>query len=133
MNSRAIPSISALLALACAPSQASHPGATPVVPASVTTSRPPFPASTRFLRIIATNDFHGALEPRPDANGIRRGGAAYVAAAIDRARTECTPRCETLLVDAGDLFQGPPASNLSFGRPLVQYYNSMGYPASGAG
>ena len=92
-----------------------------------------FPAGTRFLRIIATNDFHGALEPRPDANGVRRGGAAYVAAAIDRARNECAPRCETLLLDAGDLFQGTPASNLSYGRPVVEYYNRMGYAAAALG
>ena len=93
----------------------------------------PFPAGTRFLRIIATNDFHGALEPRPDANGVRRGGAAYVAAAIDRARDECAPRCETLLLDAGDMFQGTPASNLAYGRPVVEYYNRMGYAAAALG
>jgi len=96
-------------------------------------TQPEFPAGTRFLRIIATNDFHGALEPRPDANGVRRGGAAYVAAAIDRARNECAPRCETLLLDAGDLFQGTPASNLSYGRPVVDYYNRMGYAAAALG
>jgi 2',3'-cyclic-nucleotide 2'-phosphodiesterase (5'-nucleotidase family) len=92
-----------------------------------------FPKGTRFLRIIATNDFHGALEPRPDAAGVKRGGAAYVASAIDRARRECTPACQTLLLDAGDLFQGTPASNLSFGRPVVEYYNRMGYAASALG
>ena len=129
--------------LGCTPSQVRHGGEVDVqptvpavnlpVPAAVTTSRPAFPTGTRFLRIIATNDFHGALEPRPDANGVLRGGAAYVAAAIDRARKECTPRCETLLLDAGDLFQGTPASNLSFGRPVVDYYNSMGYAAAALG
>ncbi|MEP6858356.1 MAG: 5'-nucleotidase C-terminal domain-containing protein, partial [Gemmatimonadales bacterium] len=87
----------------------------------------------RFLRIIATNDFHGALEPRPDANGVQRGGAAYIAATIDRAQKECGPRCVTLLLDAGDLFQGTLASNLSFGRPVVDYYNRMGYAASALG
>lgn len=93
----------------------------------------PFPAGTLFLRIIATNDFHGALEPRPDASGVRRGGAAYVAAAIDRQRKDCAPRCETLLLDGGDMFQGTPASNLSFGRPVVDYYNKMGYSAAALG
>ena len=109
------------------------PAVAPLAPASVSASRPPFPTGTRFLRIIATNDFHGALEPRPDANGIRRGGAAYVAAAIDRARAECAPRCETLLLDAGDMFQGTPASNLAYGRPVVEYYNRMGYAAAALG
>jgi 2',3'-cyclic-nucleotide 2'-phosphodiesterase (5'-nucleotidase family) len=110
------------------------PAAQAVPPAPILPAGPPeFPAGTQFLRIIATNDFHGALEPRPDANGVRRGGAAYVAAAIDRARTECAPRCETLLLDAGDLFQGTPASNLSYGRPVVEYYNRMGYAAAALG
>jgi 2',3'-cyclic-nucleotide 2'-phosphodiesterase (5'-nucleotidase family) len=109
------------------------PAVAPLAPASVNASRPPFPTGTRFLRIIATNDFHGALEPRPDANGVRRGGAAYVAAAIDRAREECAPRCETLLLDAGDMFQGTPASNLAYGRPVVEYYNRMGYAAAALG
>ena len=95
--------------------------------------QPAFPSGTRFLRIIGTNDFHGALEPRPDAAGVRRGGAAYVATALERARRECAPYCETLLVDAGDLFQGTPASNLSYGRPVVEYYNTMGYAASALG
>lgn len=92
-----------------------------------------WPDGQRFLRIIGTNDFHGALEPRPDANGVRRGGAAYVASAIDRARRECAPACETLLLDGGDMFQGTPASNLSFGRPIVDYYNKMGYAAAALG
>jgi 2',3'-cyclic-nucleotide 2'-phosphodiesterase (5'-nucleotidase family) len=108
-------------------------GATVSPSAAVPQSRLSFPAGTRFLRIIATNDFHGALEPRPDANGVRRGGAAYVAAAIERARAECAPNCETLLLDGGDLFQGTPASNLSYGRPVIDYYNRMGYAAAALG
>ena len=113
---------------------ASSPARIDSVPlGTVARAQRPLPAGTRFLRIIATNDFHGALEPRPDANGVRRGGAAYVADAIDRARRECAPRCQTLLLDGGDLFQGTPASNLSFGRPVVDYYNRMGYAASALG
>src|SRR4051812_2127780 len=100
---------------------------------AVARAAPSVPPGIRFLRIIATNDFHGALEPRPDANGVLRGGAAYVADAINRARRECEPRCQTLLLDGGDLFQGTPASNLSFGRPVLEYYNRMGYAASALG
>lgn len=95
-------------------------------------SSPVDPAAPR-LRIIATNDFHGALEPRPDANGVMRGGAAYTAAEIDRARRECTSPCESILLDAGDLFQGTAASNLAFGRPVMDYYNRMGYAATTIG
>jgi 5'-nucleotidase len=86
------------------------------------------------LRIIGTNDFHGALEARPDANGRRRGGAAYLASAIRRAKEGCTPpACETLILDGGDEFQGTPASNLAFGRPVVAIFNEIGYAAGAVG
>jgi len=98
-----------------------------------TTLAGPLAAGAPRLRIIATNDFHGALEPRPDAGGVMRGGAAYVAAMIESAKKECAPQCETLVLDGGDMFQGTPASNLAFGRPVVDYYNEMGYAAAALG
>lgn len=79
------------------------------------------------LRVISTNDFHGALVPGPDAQGVVRGGAAYVARAIQNARAECTGECVSILVDGGDLFQGTAASNLTYGRAVVEYYNKVGY------
>jgi 2',3'-cyclic-nucleotide 2'-phosphodiesterase (5'-nucleotidase family) len=86
------------------------------------------------LRIVATNDVHGALEPRPDANGVMRGGAAYVAAAIRRAAAECAPpNCHVVLLDGGDQFQGTPASNLAFGRPMVEIFNQLGLAAAALG
>lgn len=86
------------------------------------------------LRIIGTNDFHGALEPRPDETTALRGGAANLAAAIRRAQRECQPpECVTLLVDGGDMFQGTPASNFVFGRPVVEIYNYLGYSAAALG
>ena len=95
-------------------------------------ARPPRPATR--LRIIGTNDFHGALEPRVDSRGVRRGGAAYLAAAIRRAREECVaPQCVSLLVDGGDQFQGTPTSNFAFGRPVVRLFNQLGYVAAALG
>ncbi len=79
------------------------------------------------LRVISTNDFHGALVPGPDAQGVVRGGAAYVARAIENARSECTGECVSILVDGGDLFQGTAVSNLTYGRPVVEYYNKVRY------
>jgi 2',3'-cyclic-nucleotide 2'-phosphodiesterase (5'-nucleotidase family) len=88
----------------------------------------------RRLRLIGTNDVHGALEPRPDANGVMRGGLAYVASAIKRAEAECAPpQCLALLLDGGDEFQGTPASNFAFGRPIVDIFNALGYAASALG
>ena len=92
------------------------------------------PRPATRLRIIGTNDFHGALEPRPDATGRRRGGAAYLATAIRTAAAGCiSPACETILLDGGDEFQGTPASNLAFGRPVVAMFNALGLAAAALG
>jgi 2',3'-cyclic-nucleotide 2'-phosphodiesterase (5'-nucleotidase family) len=94
---------------------------------------PPATAAPRRIRVIATNDFHGAFEPRADARGVRRGGAAYVATAIEQESRNCTASCAVLLLDGGDMFQGTPASNLQYGRPIVQLYNMLGYTAAALG
>jgi 2',3'-cyclic-nucleotide 2'-phosphodiesterase (5'-nucleotidase family) len=97
-----------------------------------TRARPPRPATR--LRVIGTNDFHGALQPRTDSRGVRRGGAAHLATAIRKARAECVaPACETLIVDGGDQFQGTPASNLAFGRPVIRVFNELEYAAAALG
>ncbi|HET9809560.1 MAG TPA: 5'-nucleotidase C-terminal domain-containing protein [Candidatus Limnocylindria bacterium] len=110
---------------------AMHRGAiAPATPTTIPVARVgPLP---RRVRIIATNDFHGTLEPRVDARGVRRGGAGAVAAVIARARTECAG-CAVLLLDGGDMFQGTAASNLVFGRSVVAIYDALGYTASALG
>lgn len=85
------------------------------------------------IRIISTNDFHGALEPRPDGNFGMRGGAAQVAAMIRRAESECSGTCASIFLDAGDEFQGTPASNLAYGRPVTELFNTLGLAASAIG
>jgi 2',3'-cyclic-nucleotide 2'-phosphodiesterase (5'-nucleotidase family) len=91
-------------------------------------------AGGRWLRIITTNDFHGALEPRRDSSGILRGGAVALAGIIGRARAECqAPVCRSILLDGGDMFQGTPASNFAFGKPVVELYNLLGYTAAALG
>lgn len=85
------------------------------------------------LRIISINDFHGALEPRPDGSQGNRGGAAHVAQAVRSAQRECGDSCVTVLVDGGDMFQGTAASNLAFGRPVVRFLNTLGFAAGALG
>src|SRR5699024_3146483 len=85
------------------------------------------------LRIVSTNDFHGALRPRADARGVMRGGVAHVATAVERARAECGAGCAFLLVDGGDMFQGTPISNFTYGRSVVDAYNALGYAAAALG
>ena len=97
-------------------------------------SRAPAPVTGPRLRLIGTNDVHGALEPRPDDAGVMRGGMAYVAGALERAERECAPpSCTWLLLDGGDEFQGTPASNLAFGRPVVDIFNNLGLSAAALG
>ena len=91
-------------------------------------------STEHYVRVISTNDFHGALEPRPDAKGVRRGGAAYVATAIARARAGCVaPRCVALVLDGGDEWQGTPASNLAYGRRGIPIFERWGVAASALG
>ena len=86
------------------------------------------------LRIVAINDFHGALESRPDDRGVRRGGAAALVAAVRRATAECAPpECHAIVLDGGDEFQGTPASNLAYGRTVVPIFERMGVAASALG
>jgi 5'-nucleotidase len=99
-----------------------------------TSSAHRLPAPVTRLRIIGTNDFHGALDPRRDARGVLRGGAAALAATIQRAEAECVaPSCQWILLDGGDEFQGTPASNLAYGRPVSDIFNALGYAAAALG
>jgi len=85
------------------------------------------------LRVMTTNDFHGALLPGTQtwSNGREVGGAAAIAGMMDRLAAECG--CPTLRLDAGDVMQGTPVSNLSRGRATVEAYNAMGYAGVAVG
>lgn len=88
----------------------------------------------RWLRIIASNDFHGAFDARPDGKGIHWGGAPYFAGAIAAARAECAPpACASVWLDGGDEFQGTPASNVTFGASVVDLFARLGLSASALG
>ena len=92
-------------------------------------------ATGRWLRVIGTNDFHGGLEPRDyNAEGVVRGGGAYLVSAIKAARAECRPpSCESMWVDGGDQWQGTLASNLTLGRPVTELFNRFGLDAAALG
>lgn len=91
-------------------------------------------SSGRWLRIISTNDFHGAFEARADGNGVPRGGAPYLASAILKARAECPQAtCTSIWLDGGDEFQGTPASNLTYGASVVSFFARLGLSASALG
>ncbi len=85
----------------------------------------------RTLRVISLSDFHGALSNRPDDRGRSQGGAVALSAAIEKAQRECTGQCQSLVVDAGDLFSGAAASDWDAGKPTVAVFNRL-HVAAGA-
>ena len=90
-------------------------------------------ADSTLLRILAINDFHGALEPRvyPWSKGRPVGGAAALAATFDSAAARCS--CAVLRLDGGDEMQGTLASNLVYGRSSIEAMNALRLDAAVVG
>src|SRR5690606_39046888 len=86
-----------------------------------------------LLRVLSTNDFHGALLPREAswAKGRMAGGAVAVDALMDSLEAACD--CPTLRLDAGDQFQGTLVSSSTAGRSTVEFFNRMGLDAAAIG
>ncbi len=82
-------------------------------------------AETR-ITLLHTNDVHSRLEPFPDDDpryaGL--GGAARRAALVKRLRRE---NPNTLLLDAGDAFQGTPYYNVYRGEADYRVMSAIGY------
>lgn len=74
------------------------------------------------IEILSVNDFHGAL-----AETGRNPGLAKLAAFL-KAESAQNPG-NTIIVSAGDMFQGTPDSNLLHGRPVMQAMNEIGFAA----
>ena len=91
------------------------------------------PVRGATIRVIAISDFHAALVARQEPNGRRLGGAVALSAAIAKAQRECTGQCSSIVVDAGDLFTGSPASDWDAGRPTVAIMNRLGVVAGALG
>ena len=81
-----------------------------------------------LLTILHTNDVHSRLEPFPMDGGRNQGlgGVAARASIIQSVREE---NPATLLLDAGDIFQGTPYFNLYKGEPEIKAMAKMGYDA----
>ena len=89
-------------------------------------------AGTVDLTILHINDFHGYLLPTPGKDGKPgTGGMAYIAKMVSRERAK-NPE-GTLLLAAGDMFQGTPISNLFRGKPVIEAMNLMGFDAMALG
>jgi 5'-nucleotidase len=88
-------------------------------------------AQGRFT-LLHTNDTHARLDPFPDNHPTLAGlgGIARRSAAVKAIRAE---QPATLLVDAGDIFQGTPYFNFYKGALDLELMTDMGYIASTIG
>jgi len=89
-----------------------------------------WPARPESLLILHTNDIHAHLMPFEDPEGTLVGGAAARAALIARLRG--FPG-KTLLLDAGDVFQGTPFYNFFRGVPDYRSMSLARYDAGALG
>lgn len=112
-----------LLAALAAAALAAFACAAPVALAS-------WPAQADSLVILHTNDIHAHLFPYENARRERLGGAAARAALIGRERAGAA---RTLLIDAGDVFQGTPYYNFFRGVPDYRSMSLMRYDAGALG
>lgn len=85
---------------------------------------------------LSTNDMHGQVETGKtvkDSGGVYQpvGGAAFNMVYVNNYRA-LNP-LGTTLMDAGDMMQGMPISNLLNGASVVDVYNHMGYQVATVG
>src|SRR5207302_1564534 len=108
------------------PAAARAPVRQAFTPSAVVVARP----DSTLLRVLAINDFHGALEPQvwPWSAGRPVGGAAALKPWLDSLARGCF--CTTIRLDAGDEMQGTPVSNFNFGRPAIAALNAFGIDAA---
>jgi 5'-nucleotidase / UDP-sugar diphosphatase len=88
-------------------------------------------ASVLRLDLIHTNDHHARIEPVLNGEAVVHGGVARRKTLIDNIRNN-TPH-PSLLVDAGDVFQGTLFFNQYSGMADLEFYEAMGYEAMAIG
>ncbi|HEU4767522.1 MAG TPA: metallophosphoesterase, partial [Pyrinomonadaceae bacterium] len=77
------------------------------------------------ITILHTNDTHSQIDPLPSNDrNAGKGGVARRATLVKRIRQE---NPNTLLVDAGDVFQGTPYFNFYRGEVEYKAMSAIGY------
>ncbi|MFB9054283.1 bifunctional metallophosphatase/5'-nucleotidase [Formosa undariae] len=88
--------------------------------------------TTKKITILHTNDVHSHIDPFGPNEGDRanKGGVARRASLIDKFRIE---NPNTLLLDAGDIFQGTPYFNFYGGELEFKLMSKLKYDAATIG
>lgn len=83
-------------------------------------------AGETLITILHTNDTHSQIDPLPesDAQNAGKGGVARRATLVKRVRKE---NPNTLMIDAGDAFQGTPYFNYYKGEVEYKSMSLIGY------
>ena len=84
------------------------------------------PADEKLITILHTNDTHSQIDPLPANDGQYpdMGGVARRATLVKRVRKE---NPNTLMIDAGDVFQGTPYFNFYKGEVEYKSMSLIGY------
>jgi len=99
--------------------------ALPRLPVAATT------AADTVITILHTNDTHSQIDPLPDNDQYAgKGGVARRATLVKGVRKE---NPNTLLIDAGDAFQGTPYFNFYKGEVEYKSMSAIGYDAGTIG
>ncbi|HNT52581.1 MAG TPA: metallophosphoesterase [Candidatus Syntrophosphaera sp.] len=86
------------------------------------------------LDIMFSNDVHAGID-RAQATFMnpdfppQLGGGASAATLIKQVRALGNDKRASLLLDAGDFFQGRPVGTVTKGRAVMEYMNTIGYDA----
>lgn len=88
--------------------------------------------NTTKITILHTNDVHSHIEPfgKNSGENANKGGVARRATIIDKLRLE---NANTLLLDAGDIFQGTPYFNYFGGELEFKLMSMLKYDAATIG
>ncbi|MBF8151417.1 metallophosphatase [Winogradskyella sp. F6397] len=90
------------------------------------------PAKTKKITILHTNDVHSHIDPfgPEDGRNANKGGVARRASLIESIRQE---NPNTLLLDAGDIFQGTPYFNYYGGELEFKLMSMLKYDVATIG
>ncbi len=100
---------------------------------SVAGSMVPGPAGAGLasIRILFTNDIHGAVLPSEDKNNpsIMKGGLSNLSSVIKEKQAEAP----SITLDGGDWFQGTYIGGMDKGETVMKILNEMNYDATVVG